>query len=846
MFIRHPIYAASPNLVWKPYLEQITDTGVIISWTTQTGTNPRVQYSIDTSYSTSSPIGTTRTLSALNTKLNHVVLNGLLPNTTYNYKIYTNNEDLLPGELLSFQTAPTTGSTTPFTFLAFGDYGTAGSAQLALRDQMQRDSFRFILTTGDNAYEDALYTDFDTKVFQVYRDIFPRAPIFPSMGNHEYHISAGAAYLDLFDLPATALRAADQERYYSFDYGNAHIVVLDSNTPLDADDSAAADDMFDWLRNDLSQTTQRWKIVAFHHSPYSIGAFHGSDSRVQSKLVPIFETYGVDLVLTGHDHTYQRSAPLRGGQVTTVADGGIVYVVSGAGEKAADRCDSAVAWIVFARCSQSYGLYSRITVDGDGLTVEAVNYTGVVEDSFVFGQPSMPPTATPTPAPPVTSLTFADEADARVEEANPSSTYGTSTSLQAVVASNASVESYLRFTVTGVSQAVLSAKLRVHVATNGTANGPAAYATSNSWLESKLTWNTRPAPTSSATDNKGAIGTNIWVDYDVTSLVQGNGTYSFVFRADSSDSVSFSSKEGSFPPQLVLTLAVTTPTSTATASPTNTPTATPTSTATATPSNTPTDTPTGTLTSTPTPTPTTTPTASPTTTPTNTPTATPTATPTNTPTATPASADVIFADGFETGNLSACTSSQIDGGDLSVSAAGALVGSKGLQALIDDNNTLQVVDDRPNAEPRYRARFYFDPNGIVMGSSDAHYLFQGYAGTSTVVLRVEFRRSSGAYQIRARLVNDGSTWTSSNWFTISDAPHAIELDWRAATAAGATNGGLTLWIDGAQQANLTGVDNDTRRIDRARLGAVSGIDSGTRGTYYFDAFESRRQTYIGP
>ena len=74
----------------------------------------------------------------------------------------------------------------------------------------------------------------------------------------------------------------------------------------------------------------------------------------------------------------------------------------------------------------------------------------------------------------------------------------------------------------------------------------------------------------------------------------------------------------------------------------------------------------------------------------------------------------------------------------------------------------------------------------------------------------------------------------------------LELDWRAATTAGANNGGLTLWIDGVQQADLTGVDNDTRRIDQVRLGAASGVDTGTRGTYFFDAFESRRLTYIGP
>ena len=170
-----------------------------------------------------------------------------------------------------------------------------------------------------------------------------------------------------------------------------------------------------------------------------------------------------------------------------------------------------------------------------------------------------------------------------------------------------------------------------------------------------------------------------------------------------------------------------------------------------------------------------------------------------------------------------------------------------MQAVIDDNNSIYVTDDSPNTETHYRARFYFDPNSIPMASGDAHFIFKGFMGTASEVLRVEFRRSSaGAYQIRASLVDDAGGFTNTVGFTISDASHFIEIDWRAATAAGANNGGLTLWIDNVQLANLTGVDNDTRRIDRARLGAVAGIDTGTRGTYYFDAFESRRQTFIGP
>ena len=240
----------------------------------------------------------------------------------------------------------------------------------------------------------------------------------------------------------------------------------------------------------------------------------------------------------------------------------------------------------------------------------------------------------------------------------------------------------------------------------------------------------------------------------------------------------------------------------------------------------------------------------PTRTPTSGPAATPTRTftpgPTATRTSTPSSSDVIFSDSFESGNLSAWSSSTTDGGDLGVNTAAALVGANGLQAVIDDNNSIHITNDSPNAEPRYRARFYFDPNSISMTNGDNHFIFNAFEGTSTAVTRVDFQRSSGNYQLRARVLDDSSNWIDTNWFTISDAAHFIEVDWQAATSGGANNGSLTFWIDGIQQASLTGVNNDTWRIDRVRLGAISGIDSGTRGTYYFDAFESRRQSYIGP
>ena len=269
-----------------------------------------------------------------------------------------------------------------------------------------------------------------------------------------------------------------------------------------------------------------------------------------------------------------------------------------------------------------------------------------------------------------------------------------------------------------------------------------------------------------------------------------------------------------------------------------------------TPINTPTNapSPTNTVTSTPTLTATATNTAGPSPTHTNTPTMTATATPTSihTLTNTPSASDQIFADSFESGNFSAWTANTHDMGDLSVNLSAALLGSQGMQAVMDDTTSIYVTDDTPNAEPRYRARFYFDPNSISMASGDAHFIFKGFMGSGTDVLQVEFRNLAGAYQIREKILNDASSFVVTNWFTISDAPHFIELDWRASSGAGANNGGLTLWVDGVQQATVTNVDNDTFRIDRVRLGALAGMDAGTRGTYFFDAFESRRQTFIGP
>jgi len=175
-----------------------------------------------------------------------------------------------------------------------------------------------------------------------------------------------------------------------------------------------------------------------------------------------------------------------------------------------------------------------------------------------------------------------------------------------------------------------------------------------------------------------------------------------------------------------------------------------------------------------------------------------------------------------------------------------LVGNYGLQALLDDNIAIYCTDNTPNAEPRYRARFYFDPNSISMASGDIHNILVGRNSGGSDVLRVQFRFSSPNYQVRAQIRSDGGTYTNSSWYTLSDAAHFIEIDWQAASSAGANNGCISLWLDGTLRQTVSGIDNDNLRVDEARLGPLAGIDTGTRGTEFFDAFESRRQTYIGP
>jgi hypothetical protein len=203
-------------------------------------------------------------------------------------------------------------------------------------------------------------------------------------------------------------------------------------------------------------------------------------------------------------------------------------------------------------------------------------------------------------------------------------------------------------------------------------------------------------------------------------------------------------------------------------------------------------------------------------------------------------ADPIFSDDFESGNLSAWTARKTDFGDLAVTALAALEGTRGMRARIDDNTPIYVTDDTPASENSYKAKFLFDPHSISMNSGDFHTIFLAMDLRTSYVptVRVEFRRFGTTYQLRAGARRDDLSWLNTMWFPITDQSHEVEVEWDASQSAGMNNGQLMFFIDSVQKANRTGIDNDTFQVDRARLGAIAGIDTTTRGTTFFDFFES--------
>jgi hypothetical protein len=198
---------------------------------------------------------------------------------------------------------------------------------------------------------------------------------------------------------------------------------------------------------------------------------------------------------------------------------------------------------------------------------------------------------------------------------------------------------------------------------------------------------------------------------------------------------------------------------------------------------------------------------------------------------------VILADGFESGNLSAWTSTGGTAGRLNVAAAAKQAGTYGLQADISSGTSGYVVNGFSSNEASYHARFYFNPHGATINST-AQDIFAGLDASSQVVFRIQLRRNSGTYPIRA-VIRQAVPPTRS-WYTISNAYHPIEIAWQSGSSAS-----FSLYLDGSLKQTTANLNTSAYTLRSVRLGPSAGL-SGSPGSEYFDGFVSTRTTYIGP
>jgi hypothetical protein len=200
------------------------------------------------------------------------------------------------------------------------------------------------------------------------------------------------------------------------------------------------------------------------------------------------------------------------------------------------------------------------------------------------------------------------------------------------------------------------------------------------------------------------------------------------------------------------------------------------------------------------------------------------------------------ADDFESGDLSSWPVTVTGGGDLAADPAAAMGSSStGLRALVNDTQSLYVQADTSGAGDRFRAGFFFDPNGFDPGETLGRRrvrILLTFAQPSTRLVAVVLRRLNGAYGLMARVRRDDGTRANTGFFPITDEPHYVEFEMRRASAPDLADGEFFLWIDGEPTSHLVGIDNDLSTVDFLRLGALS-VKMGAVGTLYWDEFTSR-------
>ncbi len=287
--------AQNPLLSRGPYLQSVTENSIVVCWETNTPDQGAVDYGLtnDYTWTAAEEIATTR---------HAITLTALSPYTVYHYRLQSGGQYLSDDHTFKTVAGP---EQTSFRFAILGDTRTYTASHQSVVDRIAILAPDFYLNTGDLVEDGARPDQWDT-FFEIEKELLANVPFFPTLGNHEVNHQN---YFDLFYLPRN-------ERWYSFDYGNAHFVCLEVDGYASYNPGS---EQYRWLKNDLESADRLWKFVFFHIPPYSSGA-HGNDSGVINALTPLFEQYGVDIVFNGHDHDYERSVV-----------NGVTYIVSGGG-----------------------------------------------------------------------------------------------------------------------------------------------------------------------------------------------------------------------------------------------------------------------------------------------------------------------------------------------------------------------------------------------------------------------------------------------------------------------------------------------------------------------------------
>jgi hypothetical protein len=301
-----------------PYLQALLATSVEIVWRTDAPSLGAVLFGEEGA----PPRGVREPEAGL---VHRVRLEGLTPGRVYRYEILDGDRSLTAVEDFRFRAAPEPGGGS-VRAVALGDSGIGSDEQYELAALLCDLAPDLILHTGDIDY----LGNTDRSIFEPYRESLAGACLYPCQGNHDL----GLPWEQLFFPPLED--PGETATFYSFDWGDAHFAVLDTNLELEADSAQIR-----WLDADLEVARaagRAWVILYFHEPPYSVGVYAFDGNRLRETIVPLVDRWGVDLVLSGHDHNYQRTHPLREDVArdawqdpSFASPAGTIYVVTGGG-----------------------------------------------------------------------------------------------------------------------------------------------------------------------------------------------------------------------------------------------------------------------------------------------------------------------------------------------------------------------------------------------------------------------------------------------------------------------------------------------------------------------------------